>query len=283
MSSLRHLLAPVLLAAHRWRGGARSAADGAFRILLLHDIPRDHEAALDRLLADAGRTGGFVSPEDVGTPIRRAGGGVPILVTFDDGFRSNLGVAERILARHGVEAVFFVCPGLIDLNPADQAAAVARQVFRGAVSVPPPLMSWDEIGSLAAMGHTIAAHTLTHRSLVALSGADLSAEVVESGDRIEQRLGRPVDWFAFPFGDIASIGAEAMAVIAGRYRICRSGVRGLNHVATDPLALLAEHVDLGAPDAYQRLALEGGLDPRHATARATLTALAAGVRRGCAQ
>ncbi|MEO5374956.1 MAG: polysaccharide deacetylase family protein [Alphaproteobacteria bacterium] len=239
-------------------------------------MPPAHEDALDHLLARIGQRHGFAEPSLL---LSAEGGerahGAPVLVTFDDGFRSNHRVAERLLARHGVTAVFFICPGLMDLGAADQSAAVARLVFRGAVSAPPPLMSWGEVEALAAAGHTIAAHTLTHRALAGLPPADLAAEVLQSGERIEQRLGRPVDWFAYPFGDIDSIDLAAMGVIAGRYRLCRSGVRGLNDAGTDPLGLLAEPVDLSAPPAYQDLALEGGLDVRHAAARTRLAALVA--------
>ena len=37
-----------------------------------------------------------------------------VVLTFDDGLENNVTVAYPILARHGVPAAFFVCPGLVD-------------------------------------------------------------------------------------------------------------------------------------------------------------------------
>ena len=135
-------------------------------------------------------------------------------------------------------------------------------------------MSWDAIEALAAAGHTIGAHSLTHRRLSAVRGEDLAREILDSGARIEARLGTPVTWFAYPFGDIDSIDAEAMRIIAGRYRYCRSGVRGANDGTTHPLALRGDHIDLTALPAWRHLALEGGLDGRYRAARQRLDALA---------
>lgn len=41
-------------------------------------------------------------------------GAPAVVLTFDDGLENNVTVAYPVLARHGVPAAFFVCPGLID-------------------------------------------------------------------------------------------------------------------------------------------------------------------------
>lgn len=281
MVGLRNLLAPALSIAHRLR--RRRMPPGAVRILILHDIKPAQEASLQRLLERIAIRHGFVAPAEAVARLggrAPADGRAPVLVSFDDGFRSNLGIAEGMLARLGIKALFFVCPGLIDTAPAEQPAAVARRMFRGATSVfdlpaPPVLMAWEDLARLVEQGHEIGAHSLTHRALEPLRGDSLLAEVVDSGERIADRLGRPVPWFAFPFGDIASIGQTALDLIAAHYPLCRSGVRGLATAATPPLALPAQHVDLDAPPAWQDFALEGGLDFRYGAAFAELCAMAA--------
>ncbi|MBF0093619.1 MAG: polysaccharide deacetylase family protein [Alphaproteobacteria bacterium] len=286
MTSPRHLLATPLLSAHRLGRAFRRPRPGAFRILLLHGIAPVEMEALARLLEDIAAGDGFVTPDQALErldPSVPPDGRTPTLVTFDDGFRSNLEAALEILPRHGVRAVFFVCPGLMDVPGEEQAAAVARHMFREAKSVfdlppAPVLMSWEEVARLAALGHAVGSHGLTHRDLARLGGEDLEREIVGAGDHISARLGRPVDWFAYPFGDIGSVSVEAMEVISRRYRACRSGIRGRNGSGTDPLALLAQQVDLTAPEDYRSLALEGGLDFRYREARGRLNAIAATVR-----
>ena len=45
-----------------------------------------------------------------------ATGARPVVLTFDDGFKSNYLVAEKVLKRRGIEAVFFVSPDFINCS-----------------------------------------------------------------------------------------------------------------------------------------------------------------------
>lgn len=274
----RNLLAPLLLGGLTvWRTlGGRQGPRQAFRILLLHGIPERHRKALDRLLSWIGEHHGFMSPAGVDARLAGAGPGdkgasdrVPILVSFDDGFASNHSIARSLLAAHGVRAIFFICPGLIDLAPDAQAPAIAKRLFRA--GPPETLMGWDQLAELQQDGHLIAAHTMTHQDLSSLQGDALEEEIVRAGDRIRDVLGVWPDWFAWPFGDIDAVDEGALGVIGGHYKFCRSGVRGVNKAGDSGLGLLADHVDLATSFSWQRLALEGGLDGRYRSARARLS------------
>lgn len=284
----RDLLAGPWLA---WRNARRALARpahpaGAFRILLLHDVPAAQHPRLARLLDRIAKRGGFIGPDEAlarlaappGAGARA--GDPPWLVTFDDGFASNRVVAETMLAPRAIRAVFFVCPGLIDLPPGTQRDAVRQRVFAGnpAASVPPgdsPLMRWDDLAALAHGGHGIGGHSLHHARLSALGADELEREVAGTAARLADRLGAPADWFAYPFGDIAAIDAPALSVIGRHWRLCRSGVRGTNRAGTHRLALLADHVDLSATPDWQDLTVDGALDGRYGAPRGRLAAMAA--------
>lgn len=63
-------------------------------------------------------------------------------------------------------------------------------------------LSWEELRVLASHELvTIGAHTKTHRKLSSLSAQEARAEMEGSKLRIEAELGRPVEHFAYPFGD----------------------------------------------------------------------------------
>jgi len=265
----RAALAPVLLGLARLR---RRLSPAGFRILLLHDVPAADRAVLAARLEALARADRLIGPAQAeaflaGAPV--PSGPPPVLVSFDDGFASNRVVAETILDPLGVRALFFVCPGLVDLAPAAQAEAVSRFILRGQRPAPEPLMGWDDLDALAAGGHLIASHTHTHRRLAGLEPDRLAEEVGAAARALLRRFGR-VDWFAYPFGDVGAIDAAALAEIGRHHRFCRSGVRGGNRAATPPLALRADHLDLGAPPAWQALATEGGLDPAYLRARRRL-------------
>jgi peptidoglycan/xylan/chitin deacetylase (PgdA/CDA1 family) len=269
--SARNLLAGAALAANRLLRPLRTPG---FRIVLLHDVAPAQQRPLATLLGALAAHDRLIGPAQAeaylfGAPLPP--GPPPLLVSFDDGFRSNRVVAERILDPLGVRALFFVCPGLLDLRGAAQAEAVSRTVLRGQRPAPEPLMGWDDLESLSGAGHVIGNHTLTHPRLAGLAPDALAAEVGGGARILRRRFGR-CDWFAFPFGDIDSIDAAALTEIGRHHRFCRSGVRGANRAATPPLGLRADHLDLGASPAWQRLVVEGGLDLRYVTARRRLDA-----------
>lgn len=67
---------------------------------------------------------------------RRYGPGIPVLVSFDDGFRDNLTEAAPVLKRHGVPAILFVATDLLQGRP-PWYDLVERLVWAGQA---PPLM-----------------------------------------------------------------------------------------------------------------------------------------------
>lgn len=277
MSNLRYQIAGSWLIARRLINSTKGRPPAsAFRILMLHDVPGAQIRDFERLLGDLNKTRKILSPEEAellldggasGQPAKDWGR-LPVLISFDDGFQSNLGVAADILAGHGVKALFFVCPELVDLEGEAQAKAIAANIFRGQLdwrqlTDDQRLMTWSELGALSAMGHTIGAHGMGHRRLTDLTGEALAREISGARARIEEQLQTPADWYAFAFGSIDSINPEALATIARHYKYCRSGVRGVNSRATGRYALLADQIEADLPDSYLGVILEGGLDGRY--------------------
>jgi peptidoglycan/xylan/chitin deacetylase (PgdA/CDA1 family) len=249
-------------------------------LLLLHGLPPEQEDAFADLLRYIAEQNGFLTPRQAERRLAGADlddrGGEPVLLSFDDGFASNFTVARTLLAERRIKALFFVCPGLIDLDPEAQQTAVRQRLFPLPPSAPiERLMSWDEVAALHEDGHVIGAHTMTHARLAGLGPTQLADEIGASAERIATQIGSRPDWFAFPFGEIDAVNEAAIRVIGRHYAYCRSGVRGLNHAATHPLALHADHMDLAAAPAWRRLILAGGLDFYYRTARQRLGAMAA--------
>lgn len=273
---LRHLITPALRLANRGLRLVRPMPAG-LRILLLHHIPPEEFAAYEQLVAWLARTGRLVGPDMAETILTGEAAPQhpePCLVSFDDGFQSNV-AAAKVLERHNALGLFFVCPGLMELAPDEQAQAIARNIFLGTRKIDGlHLMDWDAVEHLAATGHRIGNHTLTHRRLTQLSAVERAEEIDGASHALATYLGKAPQWFAFPFGDIDSIDATSLETIGRRHQFCRSGVRGANTAHTRRLTILADHVDLAAPVQYQRMVVEGALDLRYADARARLAAMA---------
>lgn len=137
-----------------------------------------------------------------------AGRGRVLHVTFDDAFVSVVD-ALPALERLGVPATVFACPGF-----AGRPLAVP-ELAAEAAEHPDELrtMDWPELDELARRGVEIGSHTVGHPHLPRLSDAELRRELVDSRAELEDRLGRPCRYLAYPFGDedprVHRVAAEA--------------------------------------------------------------------------
>ena len=276
--NLKYTLSPIFAAgAAIWT--RLTAAKSRFQTVILHDVRAEQYSALHRLLELIGRDHGFLTPnEAVGrlTATNEVGDGgarLPCLLTFDDGFNSAIPVARDILSRFDAKAVFFICPGLIDMPPDRQDHAVRANVFGGHTprATVPRLLSWDEVDELQHAGHTIGAHGMMHLRLSTLTPADYPSEITAARLRLAEKLGSPPEWYAYAFGDIGSISAPALRNILADFQFCRSGIRGSNGPDNIPRILTAQEIDLDSPIKFQRAVLSGALDLRYLSARRRLS------------
>ena len=282
---MRYLGSPLLYAGH-WLMSKGLGRRQGLNILLFHDIPANQQQRFETFIRRIQKTYGIVTPEaaeawlrDPGRPSSPNDWPAPCLLTFDDGFESNFRIATDIFERLGIKALFFVCPGLIDIPADSQSSAICAHMFRGRrtpETLPPELklMTWAQINELITRGHTIGCHGLLHQKLTTLSFGEVETEVLAAAEKLVSQTGVATPWYAYAFGDIDSVDANAMSVIGRRFPLCRSGVRGLNTATTLPLGLLSESIEPSSPLAYQHLILEGGMDIRYRKAREALARLA---------
>jgi peptidoglycan/xylan/chitin deacetylase (PgdA/CDA1 family) len=156
--------------------------------------------------------------------------GKAVAVTFDDAYRSVLELGEPILTRLGWPATVFV--------PTDFAGTERPMSWPGIDQwaggefdrelVP---MSWEELGRLAGGGWEIGSHTCSHPRLTTLEDARLDEELRGSMRECQDRLGRPCDSIAYPYGDHDRRVAEA----AGRAGYRAAGTLPTRMNAEDPL------------------------------------------------
>ncbi len=98
------------------------------------------------------------------------------------------------------------------------------------------LMSWEEAREMVDSGLvTMGAHSLTHRNFTEISPNDVRSETIGSRMIIEERLGRPVRLFAYPFGSPGNdYNDEVKAVVRKAGFTCAvTVVQGLVEHATD--------------------------------------------------
>lgn len=103
-----------------------------------------------------------------------------VLITFDDGNRSDVEIALPALRERGLSATFFIVAGWLDR---------------------PGFVSRDELRELVEAGMTVGSHGLDHVSWRALPDHELESHLGQARSILEDVVGRPVTEASCPFGE----------------------------------------------------------------------------------
>ncbi len=103
----------------------------------------------------------------------------PVMITFDDtrGEQYSIGAAE--MKKYNFKGVFFV-----------MTVSINR----------PNYLRKEDIKALSDSGHTIAAHTWDHHMVTKYAGEDWETQLVKPKAKLEEIIGKPINYFAYPFG-----------------------------------------------------------------------------------
>ena len=154
----------------------------------------------------------------------------PIILTFDDGYRSTYEIAWPLLQRHGSTATVFLVSDLIGKTNAWDADEIQE-----------PLLGPGEIAAMRAGHIEFGSHTKTHAALTTLPLPRAVAELRDSRTALERLVGDPVRVLCYPYGK-HNPAVRTLAREAG-YEAAVIARRRLNSAATDPLRLARLRMD----------------------------------------
>jgi peptidoglycan/xylan/chitin deacetylase (PgdA/CDA1 family) len=140
-----------------------------------------------------------------------------VLITFDDGYQSNLTVAAPHLLRAGFPAIVFIATGMIGrLNEFDRD-----------IEPPEVMCDWSDLCALADHGIAVQSHGISHTRFSELTAVEIESELRGSREALEERLHRAVTVMSYPFGDAGRNRSETRAILA------RAGYRAACSYADD--------------------------------------------------
>jgi len=116
----------------------------------------------------------------------------------------------------------------------------AETIFRHFNEIPvrQQWMSWEQVQQLCRDGFEIGAHTRTHADLSTLSREEAWQEIQGSRSDMEEKLGAPVNLFAYPYGREDQLTEENRSLVGGAgFRCCCSCFGGINSRGVDPFHL----------------------------------------------
>ncbi|MGM5483175.1 MAG: polysaccharide deacetylase family protein, partial [Nanobdellota archaeon] len=178
------------------------------RVINYHDTPAKHSKNLELQLKYFSKYYSPVTLEDLRKFFKtkqwhkdKPG----LIISFDDGIKSNFDAALPLVEKYGFTAWFFVCPGVI--NAKDKANFAKLHSIN---ALNPATPTWAELKTVAK-NHVVGAHTLNHKRLGKLTKIELKHEI---GERIlEQKLGK-TNCFAWVGGEFNSYSKQASREIA---------------------------------------------------------------------
>ena len=103
----------------------------------------------------------------------------PVMLTFDDTDEEQFSIGETEMQKYGFKGVYFIMT--ISINR-------------------PRYMSREQLKQLADSGNVVEAHTWDHHMVTKYQGADWDTQLVKPKTKIEEITGKPVNYFAYPFG-----------------------------------------------------------------------------------
>jgi peptidoglycan/xylan/chitin deacetylase (PgdA/CDA1 family)/folate-dependent phosphoribosylglycinamide formyltransferase PurN len=149
-----------------------------------------------------------------------------VVLTFDDGYADNFLTLRAIRERFDVPMTLFVSTSHIT-NRSPFAHDIGRE---GAAFTP---LMWDHLRQMQNEGFEIGSHTRSHFDCGSRDMAALHSEIVGSKEDLERHLGKPVDMFSFPFGQIENISPEAQKLANETYSYVFSAYGGSNFASAD--------------------------------------------------
>ncbi len=142
------------------------------------------EAAVRPIAGKNGRQGTYDVPS-----VRRR----QVVLTFDDGTYDFMAYALPILQEFDFRATLFVVAGMV-------GGMRTWSSLPGQPTLPTvPLMGVQELRALGDLGFTVGSHTVSHTVLPTLNSVEARREIAGSRHALMNLIGRPVDWFAYPY------------------------------------------------------------------------------------
>lgn len=136
-----------------------------------------------------------------------------------------------------------------------------REQLRAVVGAPPmpsPMLTWDQVREMHALGMTIGGHTMTHPNLPSAGLEEATRELREARARLEAETGAPVTMMSYPNGGAEVYFTPELKRVAAElgYACATTSRNGLAGPGSDLFAMERVSVAGTLPELVFRLEVE---------------------------
>jgi len=160
-----------------------------------------------------------------------------VSITFDDGYAENMEYAIPLLLEHRIPCTYFVTvENILSGGPFEHDVHQAQSL---------PINTVAQVREMADNGIEIGLHTRSHINFADVTcRRTLRREITDAAAELADLIGRPIRYFAFPFGLPAQLTQEAIETVydAGMVGFC-SAYGAYNLVGQDTFHIRRIHGD----------------------------------------
>ena len=204
----------------------------SLRVLMYHHIPSNNFQNFENQIKLLKKKWTFISPEDFNKILnnKKRINKRYLLLTFDDGFKSNLYVAKKILKKYKIKSIFFIPGQFLKLKKKrDYQNFIKNNLCVKNITGEMQNMNDQDINWLISNGHKIGYHTYSHKNLKKITNhLKLKKEIYIKNNFLKQNQSYKFDSFAFNFGTIDYISRVSLKMVFKYYQNVFTAIRGDN-------------------------------------------------------
>ena len=203
------------------------------RIIMFHDTPKNEHFIYERQIKYLISTGWkILDPRKfIKDKINKKNFlGKNIVITFDDGLKSNKELAERLKIKFGIKSIFFVPYLFIKMKKTNEIKKFCLDKLKINKKKYYKLnLNLNDLKNLINNGHVVGSHTINHFNLKKINNLKvLNNEIVGSKKLLTKSLKKKIHTFAFTYGTLKDISQDSINISLKNYDLIFSGIRGNN-------------------------------------------------------
>ena len=240
------------------------------RILVYHHVEKKDFKKLSNQLKNLKKNWNFISPKQFENHLNKKDilKGRNLLVTFDDGFKSNFFVEKEVLDRLKIKAIFFVPSDFIKFNSIKKSQKFLNNNILDYIK-PKDFkklrnMTINDLRILLKKGHEIGCHTKTHANLGQINDiSELKEEIIKNSKILKNLLKKNIKHFAFSYGNYKSMNYKSLKIAFKNYEYIYSCLRGNNFYNYENKLIKRDTVYLDCSNDLLKIFLSGVVDLKY--------------------